>query len=868
MSSSPSKPPLSSPIALPASASGVNNHRQRTHSLSSDESDSSTHTTKITQSPQYHRTATLDPAAGNASVAANSSSSSAAGVHNFSRPALRPLNERDGSRQRSQSPIVEHSTATTPSTTSVWKPGHRPRQHSQGYYESAQRPPASPTQAGLSAAQIAAQQASMQLQGFQHNRKRSQTIPDPSAPPGQQPPMYRPPLPQTSATHAANFPSNPNLRNIDGFIGGHSLAAANAAFPARSPQYSPQLPPDRAPPPVPDKDAKPSKEKSKMKLFSKPKSIGIYKEKDAGGRHPALPSPNKLGIHASGAAGRLANASTTSLVDPLISGAASLYSSANASTSTLVPTEREKEKEKHKHHFLSRQKNKLRDKDDFHLPLSSANSNSKPTDPKAPQPLYSFAAPSSPGHSSTFTKSVSGLDLRHGGRALREKKKEEKSTLGPSSTSSTLLEAGLIRERDASFSQDRPMPSSFSSSSVFNPTASGSSLTLSADYSLTPAGIASIGTAFGMPGMSPDEAWPLLKAKALNIFEGEDPRRPIEDLNSLVSVHLRRCIQRRNPAAIIEDLDELLQTGFLSLDQTLRHVPDERLVPHLVAMWKLVFSTILPFLQAVFLPLDLEFKGRGPLMTAREAAEFWGAYLPDADPLGQNRNIPTLGEEFDVRRITLLTFRDTVILPRNDALMAIFSRLSLESINAGFSSPLPDPGPGLPMGAIDWRPSTAASEQLGPSVDRFGSYASLLGSVGDAASLASRSRAASNTSGASYSSVPSMGTSGSPALPPPPPPPLDSAQVTEMVGRMLQDMWAFGSNAIHEPTDICYHASLNVGYQHLTGTVQPAAAILTALYIHDGGRGHWRDVKEASARPYLVRNDVGESVPQRRQATL
>jgi hypothetical protein len=178
---------------------------------------------------------------------------------------------------------------------------------------------------------------------------------------------------------------------------------------------------------VPEKDVKPSKEKSKIKLFWKPKNIGIYKDKDNDRKHPALPSPNKIGNYSTTILPRMANASTTSLVDPSISSASSFYSSANASTSTLVPLDREKEKEKHKHHFLSRQKNKLKDKDQFHLPLSSASSTSKPTDPNAPQPLYSFAAPSSPGPSSTFAKSVSGLDLRHGGRALREKKKEEKA---------------------------------------------------------------------------------------------------------------------------------------------------------------------------------------------------------------------------------------------------------------------------------------------------------------------------------------------------------------------------------------------------------------------------------------------------------
>jgi hypothetical protein len=121
------------------------------------------------------------------------------------------------------------------------------------------------------------------------------------------------------------------------------------------------------------------------------------------------------------------NASTNNLADNL-SSAASIYSMANSSSATIRADQPEKEKDKEKkHHFLSRQKHKLSSKDDYHLPLSSAASNSKPVDPSAPSSLYNFNLPQSPGPNSTsFAKSMSGLDLRHGGRALREKKKEEK----------------------------------------------------------------------------------------------------------------------------------------------------------------------------------------------------------------------------------------------------------------------------------------------------------------------------------------------------------------------------------------------------------------------------------------------------------
>jgi hypothetical protein len=200
---------------------------------------------------------------------------------------------------------------------------------------------------------------------------------------------------------------------------------------------------------------------------------------------------------------------------------------------------------------------------------------------------------------------------------------------------------------------------------------------------------------------------------------------------------------------LIEDLRDLLQTGFASLDASLRQLPDERLIPSLVEMWLFVFGTVLPYIQAVFLPLQLEFKGTGTVMNSREAREFWGA-LPDGE------GFAFLGEELDVRRMVLLEFRDSVILPRHDKLNAIFSRLSLESINA-----------------TDFKRHSADIQP--------GSYNSqgstLLDSSGPG-SFIGRSRAASNTSTA-WSAPDFMSPYQDEIT-------LNIATVTETVGRMLQ----------------------------------------------------------------------------------
>lgn len=545
-----------------------------------------------------------------------------------------------------------------------------------------------------------------------------------------------------------------------------ATTAANAAFPRNAgltpAATMPELPPE--------KEYKPKAEKSKMKLFSKPKHIGISRDKDGLAKDRGLPSPSKMPSGLS----RIVSASTNNLADPPISNNSSMYNLSNASASTIVPADRqppgekEKEKEKdkdkdkekaHKHHFLSRQKLKLKDRDDhYNLPLSSASSNSRPADPSAPQSLYSFT-PSSPNPSSTaFGKSVSGLDLLHGGRALREKKKEEKA------------HADLEQHDWTGSSGGGGLQSG-----LYGPSSLGSSSGILAETALR-----ETLQGFGLNNMTPEDAWDFLKAKLLVIFDGEDVRIAIEDLNKLVLIHIQRCVHKRAPNAVVNDLRELLETGFASLNHTLNGIPDDKLVPHLVQIWMLVFGTILPFVQAVFLPLDLEFKGLGTILNPREAAEFWKSVS-----IADNADDPSTSQ-LDVRTIVLVAFRDILILSRYENLKAIFSRLSLDSINSSVKN-ISTTARSSNRGD---RPSTAAS--LDPGLGSYSSQSSTLLNTGVGSyspdSFSNRSRAASNTS-----SNPDQLIFQSISTPPQRPTiihrssPNDSSHViTETVGRMLQ----------------------------------------------------------------------------------
>ncbi|KAK8135174.1 hypothetical protein PG984_007186 [Apiospora sp. TS-2023a] len=705
----------------------------------------------------------------------NSSASSLQSPQNFSRP------NRDTLPGRNASPL------TLPSTTRI---GHHSRKHSQtqGMFDttlpstsssnlaqittmSQGNIPPAPASAGLSASQIAAQ-AAMQHQSLNahqhHSRNRSQTVPFQGSGDSHEPqkrqvsrsngptaisggPMSPPALSLTEAS----VPRDVHLNNAshaaaearyhNGLLGNQAATtAANVVFPRSSPQTSPALPPEEyrqpilpAPITIPEKPLK--LEKSKVKLFSRPKKIDTKGEASV----KPLPSPSKIGSAL--ASLQRANFSTTSLAETQ-----SLYSLNNSSSATIraldAPLdkessgkEKEKEKEK-KHHIFTRSKHKLKD-NDYHLPLSSAASNSRPVDPNAPSSLYNFNVPPSPGpNTSSFGKSVSGLDLRHGGRALREKRKEEKQQLG------------MAHDNESAF--------------TLNPTSSTSEWagpsSLGTNISLTQSNLNFFdpvdSSKYGLNNMTLDDAWPYLKAKLLGIYEGEDLRLPIEDFNRVVTMHIQYAIQRRSAHIIVEDVRELLSTGFLSLDFALRRTPEDRLIPALAELWVFTFTSILPYMQAVFLPLDLEFSGTGPLMTAEQARDFWSAVLPSATddaPPFPHRHEPAV-HTADPRHPTpgparLPRYPDSTALRQiEDDLLATVPRTP--TVQLGYLprdiefQPLQQQQSQPPPQAQ--RPGTAMS--LDPSLASYNSGSSTLlnnnNNNTDSASNPSRSRAISNVS--------------------------------------------------------------------------------------------------------------------------
>ena len=510
---------------------------RRVDSSSSDSSAGSQATT-IPAEKQLYRSAKQGTRQNQTTSRSDEAYGSGSSSQNFSRPT--PVR-------------VQFNAPSSGNTSPSAGPGQNrhlhPTQHGQGFFE-----PSLPTTGasgqpqahGLSVSRAAAQAAMQQQSSQQLLRQRSQTVGNVDAPAGASSVTFqsKPSTPTPGAFDVNGAPVPTSARAAQSRNGsvsafpGTAATAASAAYP-RSLSSAGLSSPDR-PAPAQSKERKPKAEKSKMKLFSKPKSIGISRDKEAEKKDKPLPSPNKMGIYGPSPLPQVFTASTTSLADSAALGPApTIYSTRNNSTATLIPTTNETNpaSDRHRHNFLSRQKLKLRDKDEG----SSSAINTKAAYPNPPTPLYTFT-PSSPVPS-TASFSKTGLDLRHGGRALREKKREEKASAAAAAAAAHAIGFSGVgygaRDDESLYSTGdwsgpvhvgggpgSAMPAGLKAGSIS--LASGN-VAGSYDSALH---INLQGP--GLAGMTPDDAWPFLKAKLLAIFEGEDMRVSVEDCNTLL----------------------------------------------------------------------------------------------------------------------------------------------------------------------------------------------------------------------------------------------------------------------------------------------------------------------------------------------
>lgn len=153
-----------------------------------------------------------------------------------------------------------------------------------------------------------------------------------------------------------------------------------------------------------------------------------------------------------------------------------------------------------------------------------------------------------------------------------------------------------------------------------------------------------------------EESWSLLQQWVLPLFNGDGLRTPVEKINYLVTLYIDSRIQQGAQARdIVSEFLELTKAGMVNLDTQLQAVADAKFMPRLVDLWQFFFSQVLPYWEAVFLPLQLEFEGSGQVLSPKSAANYWGTLLESP-------------EHLNIRRMTLIAFRDWVMIPISDRL--------------------------------------------------------------------------------------------------------------------------------------------------------------------------------------------------------
>ncbi|KAA1072378.1 hypothetical protein PGT21_033486 [Puccinia graminis f. sp. tritici] len=108
--------------------------------------------------------------------------------------------------------------------------------------------------------------------------------------------------------------------------------------------------------------------------------------------------------------------------------------------------------------------------------------------------------------------------------------------------------------------------------------------------------------------LKPGDVWSQVILRVIPLFNGEGHKGFIEDLNDFVSQHIHKTIADSPSKSIIKlhsDITELLANGVMILNNKLQpdQLTDERLLVRVFEVWHFFFTGVLPYLEAIFLPL-------------------------------------------------------------------------------------------------------------------------------------------------------------------------------------------------------------------------------------------------------------------------
>ncbi|TBU22984.1 HbrB-like-domain-containing protein [Dichomitus squalens] len=167
--------------------------------------------------------------------------------------------------------------------------------------------------------------------------------------------------------------------------------------------------------------------------------------------------------------------------------------------------------------------------------------------------------------------------------------------------------------------------------------------------------------------LSGESPWASLHVLILPLFNREQLRVQIEDLNQLVKRHISTVVSMapgKAVATLEHDTFDLIATGMVTLNSKLSGVEDDKLVPRVVELWTFFWTQVLPYLEGALLPLQIDpilsslYRQPKSLRPSSPTTSTQNGKASTSNLLFQSSPSP-----IDVRALALVSFRDRIILP-------------------------------------------------------------------------------------------------------------------------------------------------------------------------------------------------------------
>ncbi|KAI0743175.1 HbrB-like-domain-containing protein [Daedaleopsis nitida] len=159
-----------------------------------------------------------------------------------------------------------------------------------------------------------------------------------------------------------------------------------------------------------------------------------------------------------------------------------------------------------------------------------------------------------------------------------------------------------------------------------------------------------------------ENTWQSLHVLVLPLFNGEQLRYPIEELNQLVKRHISTVVSAapgKAVATLEHDTLDLIANGMVTLNSKIAGVEDDKLLARVVELWTFFWGQVLPYLEGSLLPLQTD-----PILSALyRLPKSHRPSSPTKSGGSTNMLAQAATAQIDVRALALVSFRDRVVLP-------------------------------------------------------------------------------------------------------------------------------------------------------------------------------------------------------------